>query len=101
MNTLMSRWVEALRSGKYEQGRDMMRSRGNTFCCLGVLCDVIDDKAWVLEYNYSWADGEWSIPPPKVTKKAGLNKKIIDTLIDMNDKQGKSFAEIADYLERL
>lgn len=39
-------WVEALRSGKYKQGKGSLRrvpSRSNDvdkFCCLGVLCDL-------------------------------------------------------------
>lgn len=32
-------WVDALRSGDYQQGRDQLRF-GDTYCCLGVACDV-------------------------------------------------------------
>ena len=32
--------VEALRSGKYEQGRQVLRRHVNKFCCLGVACDI-------------------------------------------------------------
>lgn len=35
------KWVEALRSGKYEQGIGYLHDLTNDkFCCLGVLCDV-------------------------------------------------------------
>jgi hypothetical protein len=38
---LAMRWVEALKSGHYKQGRGWLHDRGNnTWCCLGVLCDV-------------------------------------------------------------
>ncbi len=33
-------WLEALRSGKYPQGRGMLRTQQDEFCCLGVLCDL-------------------------------------------------------------
>jgi hypothetical protein len=33
-------WVEALRSGKYKQGRGKLRNESNEFCCLGVLCNL-------------------------------------------------------------
>lgn len=34
-------WVDALRSGEYEQGKNVLRNiEKNTFCCLGVLCDI-------------------------------------------------------------
>jgi hypothetical protein len=41
-------WVNALRSGKYEQGSEKLRSvRG--YCCLGVLCDI-----YAQEHNTEW-----------------------------------------------
>jgi hypothetical protein len=36
-------WVEALRSGKYQQGTEALCTRKDgqdQFCCLGVLCDL-------------------------------------------------------------
>lgn len=33
-------WIKALRSGKYKQGAAGLRPSKDTFCCLGVLCDV-------------------------------------------------------------
>lgn len=32
--------VDALRSGEYVQGRSMLRTLDDTYCCLGVACDV-------------------------------------------------------------
>lgn len=32
-------WMDALRSGRYSQGREALR-RDDQFCCLGVLCDL-------------------------------------------------------------
>lgn len=32
-------WVDALRSGDYEQGKGAL-VMGNKYCCLGVLCDL-------------------------------------------------------------
>lgn len=37
---LVKLWVEALRSGKYKQGRKALRDKHNKYCCLGVLCDI-------------------------------------------------------------
>lgn len=42
------RWANALRSGKYFQGRGRLRV-GNTFCCLGVLCDINGEQTF--EYH--------------------------------------------------
>lgn len=44
---LKDKWVKALRSGNYKQGKNKLRSlEDNCFCCLGVLCDVIDPEGW-------------------------------------------------------
>jgi hypothetical protein len=41
-------WIDALRSGEYEQGSEKLRSvRG--YCCLGVLCDL-----YAKEHNTEW-----------------------------------------------
>ncbi len=34
------KWVKALRSGHYQQGKGMLRTHDDAFCCLGVLCDL-------------------------------------------------------------
>lgn len=41
-------WVNALRSGKYEQGSEKLRSVSG-YCCLGVLCDI-----YAKETNTEW-----------------------------------------------
>lgn len=39
---IKKRWIEALRSGKYAQTKDVLRNEEG-FCCLGVLCDVVKE----------------------------------------------------------
>ena len=33
-------WLDALRSGDYRQGKHNLRNIDNSYCCLGVLCDI-------------------------------------------------------------
>ena len=33
-------WIEALESGKYEKGKGTLRGADDSYCCLGVLCDI-------------------------------------------------------------
>ena len=35
-----AKWIAALRSGKYKQGKKFLNKEGTRFCCLGVLCDL-------------------------------------------------------------
>lgn len=48
-------WLDALRSGEYEQGQNFLHSEKDgkhTYCCLGVLCDLAV-KAGVLSETVS------------------------------------------------
>lgn len=111
------RWIEALKSGEYEQGSGALRD-GDTYCCLGVLCDLHDKmhdrkKTWKnsskhIGYNdYSYG-GQTAILPQMVAKWAGLQShdpKVSGgdngehmTLSAANDF-GFSFAQIADMIE--
>lgn len=50
MNEFEKKLVEALRSGKYKQGRSALHNKDkNTYCCLGVACDLEDSKRWFQE----------------------------------------------------
>lgn len=91
---IKERWVEALRSGKFKQGQEMLSYEidGETkHCCLGVLCDLYNK-----EKHRSWADlhinGD-EILPKKVAHWAGLRSqnpnvtyaKTVTTLSAFND----------------
>jgi hypothetical protein len=39
--TIKAKWIKALESGKYKQGTQVLcNANDNTYCCLGVLCDL-------------------------------------------------------------
>jgi hypothetical protein len=92
---LKKRWVEALRSGKYKQGRHDLRFR-DAFCCLGVLLDLNDPEGWLGFGQHRLGNGEEAyIKHPGKFGVAGPTQR---KLARMNDS-GKSFSEIADYIE--
>lgn len=108
-----ARWIEALRSGRYTQGRHLLRSPGDKYCCLGVLCDLaVEDEvgAWV-DLAPGAPDGQhWNLGDSadgfsstaltrKVMDWSGVSPLSQDALIQMNDQQGASFEEIAQYIE--
>lgn len=99
---IKQKWVEALRSGKYTQSRSRLRSDSG-YCCLGVLCDVIEPAEWRCHTtelssgiinNWSYGDNETD---NYITLRGDM--PITQKLIDMNDTEGKTFSEIADYIE--
>lgn len=40
------KWITALRSGDYSQGVGNLMGEEDTFCCLGVLCDIYNPDGW-------------------------------------------------------
>lgn len=112
--TIVKRWVAALRSGKYKQGRGSLHDRDNKFCCLGVLCDLAV-KSRVIETptirgprGYHYGD-EWELLPARVADWVGLRaidgnftarNGVSTSLITQNDTRHKNFQQIADLIER-
>ena len=106
---IKQKWVDALRSGEYQQGQCYLRTNSG-FCCLGVLCDLYgkeNNVEWNLVnngHNYEFQDRE-SYLPSSVRKWADLeycNPPVNDeesTLGELNDS-GSTFEQIADVIEK-
>lgn len=99
-------WIKALRSGKYLQGRNALRKptidkNKDQFCCLGVLCDIIDSSKWEKPKDY--CHFEWNecsaFLHSSISKEQNISNLIEEKLIKMND-DGHSFDEIASYIEK-
>ncbi|KGM36152.1 hypothetical protein [Inquilinus limosus] len=101
-----TKWVEALRSGEYQQGKHQLRD-GDGFCCLGVACDLFAK----LEGIGEWDNGHFKIQHERefgvlltpVRTWLGLQSNTGDInptkcLTSLNDR-GYSFAELADVIE--
>ncbi len=112
---IKAKWVAALRSGEYSQGKNYLRTNEG-FCCLGVLCDLhrkeMQEGDW--HYGGTLADGTrkyhvyleaGSFLPSRVMDWAGLHEcnpfliDLQDSLSGLNDR-GKTFEEIADVIEK-
>lgn len=109
------RWIKALRSGQYKQGKHQLHS-GDKFCCLGVACDLFKEELELdtreaemlgCEEKCTVYDSEWTVLPDVVQEH--LDLKTIDgsptlseedtfSLVSLNDG-GMSFSQIADRLE--
>lgn len=101
-------WIEALRSVEYKQGQDWLRTAGNEYCCIGVLCDLHakavggawkepgSARGFLYEGKRNWL-------PARVMEWAVLDEYDARTgpafLISLNDS-GLPFPEIANYIEK-
>lgn len=104
---LKSKWVEALRSGKYHQGETYLRSAGDCWCCIGVLVDVTGYQWPPLNSARGYAYGHdyrglpnTTMPLPSQQAELGISYDHVCELVSMNDGSRKfSFARIADWIE--
>ncbi len=99
------KWLKALRSGKFEQGRGDLEKKNlegeSTYCCLGIACRIQHPR---IKIKGGWIDKEnfkrlRDIDVPEILKGDGESNQVVEKLADMNDS-GKSFAEIADFIEK-
>jgi hypothetical protein len=101
-------WVDALRSGKYMQGRGQLR-RYDEFCCLGVFLDLFGGGRWagpdnrgIYEYTMRDSGGECKeigMPPLEVCDTHDVSMEDMRRLAILNDEPSSSFSQIADYIE--
>lgn len=99
------KWVDALRSGRYEQ-TDATLTRlsedGNTHCCLGVLCELAVEDGVPITISGNKArhyDGRSGMPPEPVYDWSGLDRNKTEKYASMNDTDKASFDEIASAIE--
>jgi hypothetical protein len=103
---IKKKWIEALRSGEYKQGKGYL-NQGDNYCCLGVLCDIAVKSGLDVNvdtaYGVTHFDGRNGALPRKVQDWAGLNA--IDPVVagqhlaSWNDDFDKSFDDIAKLIE--
>jgi hypothetical protein len=106
---LRKKWVDALRSGKYKQGKGSLRSANGAYCCLGVLCDVMNIPSELVDncecYRFTTPTGDKvsGYLNPELANEIGLSSVVGGnstnlSLAGMNDR-GSSFTEIANFIE--
>lgn len=113
------KWIEALRSGEYIQGKNKLHSQYG-FCCLGVLCDIAEKEGLIAKVSYDsvGSDGgdfqyflygentDEDFLPTEVREWSGLedtNPTVLEAgseirLSQLNDN-GESFEYIANLIE--
>lgn len=115
---IAEKWVAALRSGEYKQGKEFLRTATDEFCCLGVLCDLAVKNGVIISprprgegraYEYD-GDSISGVSSRTVRTWSGLRDFLGEffkdelrtgkmSLARMNDN-GKTFTEIADIIEK-
>tara|TARA_Y100001951_G_C11291671_1_gene272620 strand:+ start:1153 stop:1551 length:399 start_codon:yes stop_codon:yes gene_type:complete len=112
------KWLDLLRSDIYKQIRARLGDGTNGRCCLGVAADVAGVYSYIEKVPNGDIDSyselrveqqhrlykdetqvKYDFPSPDMLKRmGGLDSQEASTLAEMNDS-GKTFLEIADYIE--
>jgi hypothetical protein len=116
---IKQQWLDALRSGKYDQGKGCLQDSRGRFCCLGVLTDLYSEEKNIPWHQYAGIDidrfgihafpiagqnsAEENYLTPSVQDWADENNTLARmtqvTLSEMNDN-GSTFSEIANWIEK-
>ena len=119
-------WIAALRSGEYKQGKGslhLVNPSGETYCCLGVLCDLAwkagivertflegDEAGMVGAYKYGVGEDAYTgVLPSDVMGWSGVEfedgqygdgcSDNFGRLTNLNDVLDYNFNQIADVIE--
>ncbi len=113
---IKKKWLRALRSGEYVQGRNQLVTEGvnyDKFCCLGVL--VNETEGFGIKKNSYFFGPFASSDPDEIQytcgnsfdtlsvafrRRVGLSADDTFVLMDMNDIARKNFKTIANWIER-
>jgi len=78
-----------------------LRSHDNNFCCLGVLCDIVDPEGWTQKEG-SWVHHDrQAYLSKRLMTEIGLNESDQGRLTAMNDIWDYDFDTIANEIEML
>lgn len=83
-----AKWVRALRSGKYRQGKHQLKY-GKSYCCLGVACAL----------KLAKPNSGLGINQAQLADYAFIPKRVQQGLATKNDG-GWSFERIANWIEK-
>ena len=90
---LKRRWVKALLSGEYEQGRDRLLQDGK-YCCIGVFHRIHTGR----DPDILWDGSSDDIAVQTALKDGGLTNEGITAIADINDA-GVPFDMIAGLID--
>jgi hypothetical protein len=112
--TIKKSWTSALRSGKFRQCQGTLRRNylahaeiSSSYCCLGVLCDILQppgENLWKEEIDsddkpYWIYRGAVNSLTEDLRNETKLSASDVAYLMKMNDDDRMPFPQIADWIE--
>lgn len=108
-----TKWIEALESGKYQQGKGVLHRDTGAMCCLGVAANIFAEENGIVPEQiksgryagcYKYKDTT-TVAPEYVIDALSLRDSIGSAehqvaLVSLNDGDGYNFANIAGVLRK-
>lgn len=101
-----ARWLEGLRDGTRKQGKTNLKRKlddgSYEFCCLGVAAELFSKELELSRkevHGVVLFDGISAMLSHNFRDVLYISTNTLMKMAEMNDKHGKSFLEIADWLE--
>lgn len=107
------KWVTALRSGEFKQGRGRLHAEADEYCCFGVACELATAEGVLVARGFAYATPgqafQDAVPPEAVKDWLGLTDQLgilehpsrfddMDVLTEVNDSGRWTFDQIADVI---
>ena len=113
---IKEKWVTALTSGEYTQGREQLKTPDGNYCCLGVLCDLYIKETQRGEWDRQmivipdgvngYSEHESLLLPETVAVWSGVMYNDASQLANLNDgvtedepTDPMTFVQIAEYIK--
>lgn len=101
---LMKVWVEALRSGKYKQGKGFLRDNRDNYCCLGVFLEAtgVPCKLTHAQYPrevYEYTGETRAVVSDSLKRTNGYIPSLKTSLAELNDVKEYDFNALANIIE--
>lgn len=91
-------WLEALRSGKFKQGKLRLHNLDdNSYCCLGIACRIMHPRRVFNGVDLPYKSHKFKIPK---MLNCDQSNSIAQQLAEFNDDKGYSFEKIANWIEK-
>lgn len=98
----LRKWIDALRSGKYKQGRYFLCNVDDEYCCLGVAAEVLGAKKQRAGRNTAYTFKTDDASSTQIISHLFpdvISEPLEKELAHKNDADGYTFVQIADYIE--
>src|ERR1022692_3350099 len=92
------RWIKALESGRYKQTTGCLKDDSG-YCCLGVLCNVLNRGRWDKDDENSYK-GQSGGLPSEIKDLCNITNDQESSLVHLNNDDQADFKNIAKWIKK-